>query len=78
MKTWKIPVIWSKMGTVNVEADTLDEAIEIAATDDIPLPDNGEYVDCSFEVACEDMDFVRDFYNDGQEDDVKSDLKGSK
>ena len=29
MKTWNIPVCWTMMGTVNVEAKTLDEAIEI-------------------------------------------------
>lgn len=30
MKTWIIPVVWTMMGTVTVEANTLDEAIEIA------------------------------------------------
>lgn len=30
MKTWKIPVCWTMMGTVEVDANTLNEAIEIA------------------------------------------------
>ena len=30
MKTWKIPVVWTIMGTVIVEANTLKEAINIA------------------------------------------------
>lgn len=45
MKTWKIPVCWTMMGTVSVEADTLEEAIEIARDDEgvIPIPDNGSF-----------------------------------
>lgn len=45
MKTWKIPVCWTMMGTVEVEASTLDEAIEIAIDDDgvIPIPDDGTF-----------------------------------
>ena len=30
MKTWKIPVVQQEMGVIKVEANTLDEAIEIA------------------------------------------------
>ena len=46
MKTWKIPVVWQEMGYVEVEANTLAQAIEIARDDDgvIPIPDNGVFV----------------------------------
>ena len=70
MKTWKIPVVWQEMGTVKVEANTLAEAIEIARDDDgvIPIPDNGSFLDGSWEVDCEDVDYLREWYNDNQED----------
>ena len=50
MATFKIPVSWEVFGVVNVEADSLDEAI--AKFDDdmdnIPLPQDGTYIDSSF------------------------------
>ena len=71
MKTWKIPVCWTMMGTVNVEANTLNEAIEIAQDDEgiIPLPDNGTFLDGSWEVDCYDEDYLRKYYNNGQYDE---------
>ena len=71
MKTWKIPVVWQEMGVVEVEADTLAEAIKIARDDDgiIPIPDNGEFLDGTWEVDCEDEDYLREWYNDNQEDE---------
>jgi len=48
-KKFKVAVEWSMMGFVYQEADDLDEAIQIVNTDpDIPLPENGEYMDGSF------------------------------
>lgn len=72
MKTWKIPIVWSMMGYIKVEADTLAEAIEIAKDEDgiIPIPDNGEYLEESWEVdMAEDEEFLRECYNGGQEDE---------
>lgn len=71
MKTWKIPVVWQMMGTVTVEADTLEEAIEIAKDDEgvIPLPDDGTFLDGSWEVDCSDEDYIRELYNGNQEDE---------
>ena len=71
MKTWKIPVAWQEMGTVVVEANTLKEAIEIARDDDgiIPIPDDGTFIDGSWEVDCEDENYLREWYNDNQEDE---------
>jgi hypothetical protein len=70
MKTWKIPVTWEEYGFVKVEANTLEEAIEIAYDDAgvIPLPD-GEYVMGSWRVSGEDEDCIRDIHNNGQEDE---------
>ena len=69
-KTWKIPVCWSMMGMVEIEAPTLEEAIEIARDDDgiLPLPDDGTYLDGSWEVDNEDVEYLREFYNGNQED----------
>ena len=74
MKTWKIPVVWQEMGVVKVEANTLAEAIEIARDDNgvIPIPDNGSFLDGSWEVDCDDEDYLRQFYNDNQEDEIKT------
>lgn len=70
MKTWRIPVCWTMMGTVNVSANTLAEAIEIAKDDDgiIPIPDDGTFLDGSWEVDCFDENYLREWYNGNQND----------
>jgi len=51
-KIYKIPVTWEVYGTVEIEADSLDEAIEIALIDpSIPLPKESDYVDDSWTVG---------------------------
>ena len=69
MATWKIPVSWEMCGVVKIEAETLEEAMEIARDDDgvIPLPD-GEYVDGSWRLADTDTEFIREIYNNNQKD----------
>lgn len=68
MKTWIIPVSWEMCGEVKIQANSLDEAIEIAENDgSIELPE-GDYIDASWKVEVEDKDFVRGFYNNNQED----------
>lgn len=71
MKEWRIPVCWQMMGTVKVEADTLENAIQIAWDDAgvIPIPDNGEYLEGTWEVDCFDVDYLRKYYNNDQEDE---------
>ena len=53
MKTYKIGVVWQMYGTVEVEANNLEQAIHILHSTDVPLPDNGEYIEGSFEVDVE-------------------------
>jgi hypothetical protein len=48
MKTYKIPVVWQMYGYVEVQAESMVEATLVAM--DAPLPDNGDYVEGSFEV----------------------------
>ena len=52
MKTFKFGVSWEMYGYVEVEAETLEEAIAIAKAteDEMDLPTDGDYVDDSFEV----------------------------
>ena len=70
MKTWKIPVVWQEMGFVNIESNTLGEAIKIVNNMDvyIPIPDSTYIVNGSWEVECLDEEYIRHIYNDNQED----------
>ena len=49
-KFYEIPCSWEVYGTVEVEADNLDEAVAKVEADDFPLPGRASYVDGSFEV----------------------------
>ena len=71
MKRWKIPVTWEVCGYVYVDADTLVEAMETAKDDEgvIPLPTESDYVDGSWRLSETDENFVREMYNDNQQDD---------
>ena len=53
MKTYKIGVVWQMYGYVEVEANSLVEAIHIVHSRDMPLPMDGEYIEGSFEVDVE-------------------------
>lgn len=68
MKTYTIPVSWTMIGVVDVEAENLNKAVQIAQNDDgiIPIPDNGQYVGDSWKVECVDTNYLREYYNDNQ------------
>lgn len=50
MKTFKIPVVWEMCGYVEVTADTLEDAKEKALNAPLPIGEDAEYVDGSFEI----------------------------
>ena len=52
---YKVPVVWSMMGYVLVDAEGADEALIYAVEhlDEFDLPRNGEYLEDSFEVDTE-------------------------
>lgn len=77
MKTWKIPMSWTVTGVAEIEANTLEEAIEIARTDDsLPLPEeNASYIEGSCEVGSDNIEFIRAYYNKDQTDDLESPLR---
>lgn len=68
MKTWNIPITYSVSGMVKIEAETLEDAMRIAKDEDeqIPLPDDADYIDGSWELSfgMDEIDIVRDLYND--------------
>lgn len=68
MKKWIIPVAWEMSGEIEIEANTLAEAMDRVFDGDIGLPD-GDYVDGSFDLWTDDEDNIRYVYNSGQTDD---------
>ena len=54
----KVAVTWECSGFVDIEAPTLEDAMQIfeEQSDYIKLPDNGEYVDGSFALSTDDVD----------------------
>ena len=79
MKTWRIPVVWSVFSVIEVEAETLEQAMEIAEDkeENIPLPTDLSYLDGSWELSSADADEIRHFYNKDQLDE-NSDETGGK
>lgn len=71
-KVWQVPVTWQMQGVLEIEADSLEEACDKAYNSG--LPDDGNYIDASFEVDDEDLEYVRRYYNDGQEDNPDEDV----
>ena len=61
-KYYEIPCSWEVYGTLEVEADSLEEAIELAERDDSPMPDDSDYVDGTFQV---DRDIAEEINKDG-------------
>jgi len=59
MPIFTIPCSWQMYGSVEIEADDLDEAVELAYSNECSLPDNGSYVDASFEVDHESVEDER-------------------
>lgn len=56
----KIPVTWEMCGFVEVDADSIEAGMSYFEenSDHIPLPKNGEYVDGSFALSCDELEFV--------------------
>ena len=52
-KLWKIPCVWSMYGRMNIFAETIEEAIEMADYPDTPLPEDSDYIDGSMQIDYE-------------------------
>lgn len=59
----KLPVTWEVCGLVEVEANSIEEAVEYfnQNSSDIELPENPEYVDGSFALNDDDPDYIKCF-----------------
>lgn len=59
MATFKIPVTYEVYGHIEIEANTLEEAFDKAHKDidNLPLVDDPQYVDDSYEIG--DIDMAR-------------------
>ncbi|HHX71169.1 MAG TPA: hypothetical protein GX708_24380 [Gallicola sp.] len=64
MKKFKVGTSYRVWGTVEVEAETLEQAIEYAKNhkEYIELPINPEYIEGSFEID-DDLEFAKSFQN---------------
>ena len=63
MSKHKLSVVWQCSGFIEVEANSLEEAMNKVKNnpDDYPLPyDGGEYVDGSFGLSTDDVDEMRE------------------
>lgn len=62
MRTFQIPVMWEMYGTVEVEANSVEEALKVATETEIngegfALPTDGTYIDDSFDIQ-NDLDLI--------------------
>lgn len=67
-KKWRIPVKWTVESIAEVEADSLDEAMDFLASRseyEFSIPEEEKIVDSEFDT---DIDVVRTLYNGGQKD----------
>lgn len=57
----KVAVTWEMCGFVEINAPTMEEAMAYfnENSDDIPLPNDGEYVDGSFELSSDDPEDLK-------------------
>lgn len=55
MKRYGLNVVWSVYGRVWIEAESIEEAMEIANSDDTPFPPNPEYLEGSWDVDTENI-----------------------
>lgn len=67
MAKWRIPAHWTVYGEFEVEANTLDDAVD--KVDNMPLPDDASYSDGSFEIYHEGIErLTPDKINDEKKD----------
>jgi secreted Zn-dependent insulinase-like peptidase len=60
MGKYKVGCVWTMYGSVEVEADTIEEAMEKAHDPYLPLPENGVYLEDSFDVDYETTERIGD------------------
>lgn len=63
MAKFRLPVVWEMYGVVEVEAESLEAAVDYFKenSDDIPLPTEFHYVDASFALSCDEISYLELF-----------------
>jgi hypothetical protein len=59
MSKFKLPVSWEMCGEVEVEAESLEAALEEFQPQAHDVPDNGSYVHGSFQLTSNDIEDVK-------------------
>ena len=60
MKKFKLPVYWEMSGSLIIEAESQEEAVKYAYSSQCRLPDDGYYLDDSFEVEEDGIEELED------------------
>ena len=68
LKKYIVPCSWQMYGHSHIEAESWDEAIEIAEDDGTSLPTDGDYVDGSFEIDHDIIEFEKEEEKERGED----------
>ena len=58
MKSYLVPVVYQMYGYVTIDANSIEDAIKKVEDSDVPLPQDANYVEGSFEVDREGIDFA--------------------
>lgn len=60
MKKYKVPVTWMSYGEVVVEAESPEEAMEVARDVEgvIPIPTDWEYIEGSWALSCDSPEIM--------------------
>lgn len=59
---YRVPLVWQMYGHIWVEAESKEEAVQIALAPETPLPEDGDYVDESVAVD-PDVEIEEHTYN---------------
>lgn len=62
MSKQRIAVTWEMCGYIDVEADSVEDAMQFVRDypDECPLPkDGGDYIDGSFQLSTEDVEMMK-------------------
>lgn len=59
----KLPVVWTVKGIVEIEAESVEDAVKNFDNTAIAIPDKSEFVDDSMELDCFEPRVIEQIYN---------------